>query len=328
MSHYLHIGLPKTATTTLQKHIFPQFPSYRGKLADGRPLSSYEWWPAHWAWQQQAEGWQEVLSSWASSEEANILLSSEGLTQWPLTGRFGSHSAWPVDDFYLASDRTRPHPVSHFLAAIRDSSPTGSAPKVIVSLRAQATFLASLYAEQARYMKRPSQRDFEAKVAALLAADDPFCDWHALLSDISATVGSENVCILLFEDSLLTNVRRIQDFMRFPFTLDSPIVSENVRRLDTRTWVMTLSSSRGRFGRDSFLRGVLDLRHLASWRFQRFQSRFAGIKRYASQDDRSANPVVTVRLTDSVIGQVRQHFRASNERLGNILERDLFDLGY
>ena len=196
MSLVLHIGLPKTATTTLQRHIFPQHPGYCGKFGDGRPMSSCSWWPAHLAWQRQSIGWQKVVESWASrvAHGHSTFVSSEGLAQWPTSAINRRGNSWPVDDNW-ANIRVRPHPICEFLNVVQSGLDAGVPVKVVLTLRVQGAFLASLYAQQSGDMKQPSQSDFEAKVKRLLTENDSFCDWHALVDDVSSVIGRENLAI-------------------------------------------------------------------------------------------------------------------------------------
>lgn len=309
MSLFLHIGLPKTAKTTLQRHIFPQYPGFRGKFGDSKPINSYSWWPAHLAWQRQTNGWQRVVESWATrvAPNAQTLISSEGLAQWPTSGVNWRGNSWPVDDQYQANIRVRPHPICQFLHVVQSRFETEAPVKVVLTLRAQGPFLGSLYAQQSDEMKQPSQSDFEAKVRQLLTANDPFCDWHALVDDVSSVVGRENLSILFFEDSLDSNIRRIGALLDYSFDLpDFSRVRENVKQNGTGGWAVQPRGLRRR--------GLAGSTLNQAW------------GRHLSAPSRSHN--AAIQLNDALAAEIRDYFRASNKRLGAVLQRDLIALGY
>ena len=239
--------------------------------------------------------------------QAQTLVSSEGLAQWPTSGVNRRGNSWPVDDQYQANIRVRPHPICQLLHVVQGRFETEAPVKVVLTLRAQGPFLGSLYAQQSDEMKQPSQSDFEAKVKHLLTGKDPFCDWHALVDDVSSVVGRENLSILFFEDSLDANIRRIGALLDYPFDVpNSSRVRENVKQEGARVWAVHPRGLR----RQGLARSTL----IQAW------------GRHLSAPSRNHN--AAIQLNGALAAEIRDYFRASNKRLGAILQRDLTALGY
>jgi len=155
----LHIGLPKTATTTLQAHVFPQMPGYlgahQGRVQEQR---SELWWNERWdgthtrrlfeGWWGRRPYWREAADPWVewlcSLKSGQLLLSEERLTRWP-PANGGAPGRPFLDDWQ--SPRLRPHPVRELIDAVQSAGRGRIKTRVIVTLRNQPEFMASLYAQ-------------------------------------------------------------------------------------------------------------------------------------------------------------------------------------
>jgi hypothetical protein len=214
----LHIGLPKTATTTLQKHVLRRFPGYLDKHLDGGDASlaserdAWRW--AFEGWVRRNPDWRDAVRVWFSTMEhtghPQVLLSEEDLSgAWPVSGT-GS-----LSPFFDAPnvERVRPHPVIEFLKIIRKCGGGKMRLRVILTLRNQPDLMGSLYAEQQSFMASAGQADLEAKIARSLGSDDPFFDFATLVDELEAELGAEDCLVLLYEDGLAFNVSRIEAFL-------------------------------------------------------------------------------------------------------------------
>jgi hypothetical protein len=326
----LHIGLPKTATTTLQKHVFPQIPFYQGKFSTFRKHPSHSWmvaesafaawWDNNASWQDEVRDWLDALD-WAA--QPRQFFSDERLLRWPVSGSLGSASRI-LDDEWADFTRTRPHPIVLFLDAIRKSSADGLRLRLIVTLRAQTEFLGSRYVQSARSMKRPSQEDFEEKVLLLLKHEDPFCDWFSLVEELRTILDPLDVLVLLHEDGLDKNIRSIYEFMMLACDPSATHNQrENGRGLGNRSWRFSSPRALDRLTRAFLIqtdRVVPD-----SWRTLRsfffrilvFRRRFRFTRRELS-----------LKISDELAERVREHYADSNGRLAHLLGRDLTELGY
>lgn len=333
----LHLGLPKTATTTLQKHVFPRFPGYLGIHAgDGLPSSS-EW----AAWKMAFDGWgtwdpewRDALRAYVATIEhaghSQVLLSQESLSRWPADG---ASSSWPVDDDWSSVERARPHPVIEFLRTIKECAGEMMHLRIILTLRNQPDLMGSLYAQLQARMFNPCQADLEAKIAHLLRSDDPFFDFAALVDELEAELGADDCLFLLYEDGLECNVSRIEAFLRTTFSCSpSTVARENVKRLGSQSWKGgTLSrpvTQRGRLGTARMFitghwpRSLLGLKRRIAWALARMDIMVVRVVPSLVREG------VVVAMTDELALSIRQHFAASNARLGHRLGRELEPLGY
>jgi hypothetical protein len=197
---------------------------------------------------------------------------------------------------------------------------------VIISLRNQVDFVGSLYAELSSKMVRPSQTDFEEKLAVVLR--DPFLDWASLVEALTEEVGTKNLLINLHEDGMLHNVTRISDFLGWEFDAGKALCRpENVKRIEASAW-------RG-LDRTIVDQGVAWIRsiNLPSFNLSRFPalrrlalSSVSRVSRLSRPLTVKAGPKITI---DAILAEtVRSHLQESNHRLSMTLERDLSTLGY
>ena len=334
----LHIGLPKTATTTLQTHIFPQLPGYLGKyygsdrltrgalfVSGGEALS--QWIKGSPRWPRAVEAWVESLGELG---EAQPLLSDEALARWPSELHGPSH--WPLSDGWSDTLRVRPHPVIELLEAVRAAGRSNDLRvRVIVTLRNQPEFMGSLYAQLQGGMQRPGQADFEAKVEESLRRDDPFFDYASLVEELQQVVGGTDLLVLLHEDGLERNVARIAEFLDLPLRATG-LTRENVKSESAQAWKGAWTdlpvTRRGPLGS---LRKAVDRRWPNS-----LGTLAPPLKRMlAGVDAASARVVkpkrhegVRIELSDELAERIRRHYGPSNERLALLLGRDLKALGY
>lgn len=338
----LHIGLPKTASTTLQTHVFPQIPGYVGKfygegLGSGPALRYALFKDAVTGWRVHKPGWRAPLRKWIESigkdGEPPILASDEGLSSWPVSGGRMPWNPWPLSDGWANATRVRPHPVVMFLAAVREAGGEHLNVRVILTLRNQSDFMGSLYAQIQRGMRFSTQDDFEAKVTQSLLNADPFYDYASLVEELEVELGEDDLLVLLHEDGLERNVARIAEFLDLPLVFsDLNDARENVKRHGRRSWQGASEeqpvTKRGPLGT---IRKIVD-----RWWPDALHVLEQPLKRTLARLDKAANRVakpltrdgVVITMPDCLTRDVREHCAKSNGRLADRLGRDLQSLGY
>ncbi len=336
----LHIGLPKTATTTLQTHVFPQVPGYLGKFFGHMPAGEaaqrlMAWRGPYAGWREQRPGWEASVGAWiASLDDVDVpmsLVSEEGFSSWPVPG--GGGQVWPFLDNWCSRIGARPHPVVKFIAAIRAASGGSLNVRVILTLRNQPDLMGSLYAQLQGAMRSPSQDDFEAKVARAVRTDDPFFDYATFVEELEQDHGDGDLLILLHEDGLERNVSRIAEFLGLDLAVPHSSHSrENVKRHGPQSWkgewVEKPVTKRGPLGR---IRRTADKAWPDALRVLAGPLKRA-LKRLDAASEKLVKPQaregVVVTMPDRLAREVREHYAGSNERLARRLGRDLQALGY
>jgi hypothetical protein len=326
----LHIGLPKTATTTMQAFVFPQFPGYLGLPYDHQIQRSWRrvldsWSAGTGDYRGHLEGW---VNSLDRSGLTDVLLSDESLSTWPCLGA----ERWPLLDHYGRVERVRPHPILPLLRSIRVAGQASIELRVIVSFRKQSDFVGSLYAQLETQLLEPSQDDFETKLRLLLKGNDPFFDWPLLVRELQEELDPHGLLVLFFEDGVHHNVRRLSEFVGWDFNPTAALREpKNVKRTSASSWRgrgqstverCVARSKRYYFGLNR--RGALSgIRRPALWLLRRLASVANLFQR------RGATTIGSSIEVDTALAvEIRNHFAASNRRLGDLVNRDLSDLGY
>ena len=171
---YLHIGLPKTGTTFLQKVLFPEFRGVRylskervNRFLDDRKIKFlFHQSPRIWrsdAAAQELIGW---LIEVANGQPT--LISEECIHN----GLFPPRSSRPYSDVYRG--RMAGYDLCtlarHSAEVERQARKHGiSEVNVVVTTRRQDTFFASNYAEMSANLQNASQADFERWIGQVLS---------------------------------------------------------------------------------------------------------------------------------------------------------------
>jgi hypothetical protein len=332
MDLILHVGLPKTATTSLQLHMFPQFPEYLGKLT-GTGIQSALGARATSEWLAQTPEWRDRVQDWIrqleQSDLRRAIFSEELLSQWP-----GGDGAlfWPVMDDWQRFHRARPHPLQEFIDEVRKAGSGELRVRIIVAIRNQSQFLASLYAQLEGHMARPGQEDFESKVRGLIRQNDPFCDWASFIEELVILVGRDNLLLLLHEDGVEQNVARMGSFLGT--AIDTSGIEqwrENVKAQSSQQWKgvrrETPVTQRGCLG-------ATRRRIRGNWPTQWADP--VVLKRVVRRFDRWASKAfpprieggLIISLSDELASEIRKHYKPSNKQLCAHVGRDLAQLGY
>jgi len=198
----LHVGFPKTGTTTLQrwqaKHCQGR---YLGKAAPGLDLPDFDLFPALRAAVTRPTIW--ATERWSTAEIAPVAKAIPKAIE-----AVGSPIVSDEDLVRVIQRRGRGFPflenkeppLVSLLAVLAQDFEID----VLVTLRAQSTWLPSTYAELARQMVSPSQQDFERRLNEFLIDPTPtgvsYCDWASWIVQLRNVVGSEHVNCLLLED--------------------------------------------------------------------------------------------------------------------------------
>lgn len=327
----IHLGLAKTASTSLQRHFFPQVRGYLGKeYAEGEALELPE---TQVALADELEllfrygHGPESLARWAKQLDfrqfPSILISNESFSCWRVAGP--ETSSWPVQ----APRRGEPprrgrHPIVSFLIDLQSVLDSDVRLITILTLRAPATYLPS-HAAQAR------AQSLSPIVRRIQKREDPFILWGQFVSDLTKLRGPDQHLTLLFEDGVEQNARMIAKFCGLtpksrPFRFGE-IFHENRRRIEGASWRARAPRVKpDRVG--DFLFGVASrvspaTRTCLGKAYRRLRANVAGLFSL-----RKSGRPRELRLTEAERSQVKAYTQRSTQLLSDLLGRDLRQLGY
>ena len=210
MELVVHLGLPKTMTTSLQRgSIWPTWPEV-AKLSgrylaenlyfDGKSERGLRSWHGR-KWRVDTRKWARLIRPMIGER---YVISNENLSQWPT----GPYCVWPLQDGSCL--RTGSHPISAFLLALRQPLESqGIGLKAIIGMRDRATFLASLYAELSHSFEKPSSQDFIQRASRY----DPFLEFNRLRKDLADALGPQNLFVYDFEKGMDELLQRLYLFL-------------------------------------------------------------------------------------------------------------------
>jgi hypothetical protein len=332
----IHVGLPKTATTSLQTHFFPQVAGYLGKRYWSlqvesqveEPTETYREFATIQDAYSEGEDWEGRLADWANrldfSEQRVQVISTEGLARWASPQKLNL----PVVPGGRACrgefPRRGAHPVTVFLAKLRDSLPSDVSLFTIVTLRNQADFLGSLTAEVNRGV-----RGGGAVIDLVIQREDAYVDFYSLVTELEKVTGPSQHLTLLFEDGVEQNCKNIVEFAGltplkegFNFELGK---AQNVRATGDNTW------QRNNYKPRYLKSGVfVGLRKVILGKFPRLSPAMREIHRFVLRTIVAVGGAFrqTVSISDGDRLKLQEHCAASNQRLAEHLKRDLAFLGY
>jgi len=324
----IHAGLPKTGTTSLQRSVFPHLESYLGGTEPGgrhealaaELLSLYQGEFGHpdfgsTAWRLEFQNWWDRVEDVRSIRD---FVSLEALFRWfdPVSGR-----PWPfmVDGTGYRSHRDGTHPIVHFASALVEELGYGHV-KFILTLRNQADFAISHYAQLSYRMLRPNQIDFERKIESQLNSPDPFFDWSTTVSCLREVVGAEHLLLPVFEDGLESVADCITGFVD-GVSLGVMPSRSNVRSSSDGWAVDTTSKSTIR----AWSRRVWPLDTQPVVR-QVVSRHLRGLARVGPK--RSKTSAQHIEFPEPLRRAFQASFRKSNNQLAEFVQRDLAPFGY
>ena len=328
MDLILHVGLSKTATTSLQNSVFPAISGYlgRGDLLgrSNRDGMLYK------RFQEFCRGYPTDLASWTETivrpfgdhRPDRILASQENLTNWPCAGSYHFPVTWRLSDEVLPPRRGK-HPLARFLEEHVQPAWHGvGALKVLLSLRNQFDWLASRYAQDGNRNPRASQMDFARQVRRIIASEDAYLDYAALIDALAEAVGRKNLAVVLFEEFSTSHYwDELERFLGADLRSTSFELPRHNRRSSGLEW--TLRPHDPSFTTTSSLIGRKPTHEdprrwtLALLRHPRLLT--AGL--FGSRDNR-------ISADDGLRVEVQAHFRTSNDRLSTLVGKQLSELGY
>lgn len=335
----LHIGLPKTATTALRQSLYRSLPGYLGAYATtpgaqelSRRLQTIF---ARFTLDRSPSGASETRRSLIEWDHSVGHLDSDGptvlvnhrLSEWA----FDTDLKRPIrvisDEVLTNRALAGPPPLIEFLNALREVVDRRLRLRTIVSLRNQADWLASLYAQSARTLEKPGMTDFESKVSQIITRDDPRVDYRTLVTGLQQSVGSDNTLVLLYEDGASANARTVAEFLGLLSGEQLQVPYINVRNVGEDGWQLF-------HDRTIKLRLLRKLSRNSSLPIEVAHWSMRTVKALERQIESARTPLRSLRwgqtltLRADVREAITRHCHGPNVLLGSAINRNLSAYGY
>jgi len=339
----VHIGLQKTGSTTLQDRVLKGISGYLGKTAKHESEKEKE---ADRLFKEfkrisRLPFDESGLSSTATYRARQLIQevrrARPGIKRVIVSDEFFSTPAVGAGSNASTTSQSCLMPCCHacqiadFLSHFNKQALTDGQVKVVLVLRNQPDWLASMYSQISGHLAHASQSDFERRVDRLIKRRDHYVFWSEWVDNLNAALGQENICVLLMEDMNKTEFwERLFNFMQIdPANADDRIPTfaqkENVRNKGEDRWVLTSSSGNIKWAK------MLANRHFpVNWapRLRRTLRRASfGYNRVINL--MSSGRDSEVKMTNEVREKILAYCRASNVDLkAQICRDDLGELGY
>lgn len=195
MDLVVHIGLPKTATTTLQKHLFVRCDGYVGRFVnskEGHDMGKRlpEIMEAANAKRRSGKGITDWCDeAWAAgwrAKASKVVVSAEGISGVGASQR-GGILGWEPDK------------VADAISRLRDAWSKYGRMHALMTIRKQSDFFISHYVQHSNRFLRAGGEHFERWVAELLERRPENVDWGRWHAQISSAVGQGGVAVLPME---------------------------------------------------------------------------------------------------------------------------------
>lgn len=323
----LHLGLPKTATTTLQHTVFQKYEGvvYHGKSHD-KNINQFLRDSLMLAWENFVSGQnvEKYLQDWTDSvlhcEQTNILISDEGLMQWK-SPRHREAAHWvTLRNPKVDIPRQGSHPIVEFLEAILGRLPDNVKVRAILTLRNQSDFLGSLHAQTQDSIYSQTGIGNQDFVKRALMTQDSSLEFYEIVRDLQTTLGENNFLCIFYEDGLSHNSKEIAKF----------IGAENYGE----QFEPELKLNSHRVANGSWETGRVLPRPL---RVLYYELHKTGVGQKLLRAIRKSLPwtwnlipttTKTVNISEEQKRQIKSHFGSDVDKLSKIMGRDLHQLGY
>lgn len=326
-----HIGLPKCASSTLQREVFchedgflgtalgfPEEDNLGRKLTDCTPFGG-----------RQTTN-KRQLAAWAES------VKRIQAQHWPHLDRLILSN-----EVLSAATRFSDRPILKVLKQLQDQLWLDGNLKVVLVLRSQATRIASGYAQGSNCRWSPGQVDFEKTVERVLRSrrQRRLLDYSRWVEGLSSTIGRGNLLVLLLEDSADARFwQSLATFCQLDYLDPTSMIETNERSHNSRR------NSEGRWSIRKFdpefrAKVIVDKWLNLTWPKyvqpslrgrirERAISRLNEIfSRKAEKLDRSKRES-EINLSQRVIDSFQSHGDLGNQRLADQLGRKIRSIGY
>ena len=268
----LHLGLPKTGTTTLQAFFGSSLRGYFGPQSRHCPPGFFG--PYREALRTRDPSWWKTISSHPLRRKLRRGLDYAALQSACGTVLFSWEGALAADLFMNSEPSPRStedatqHFIRHLRAIVASVFPPARSTVILLTVRRQPELLGSLYAQRSRRIKGAGQADFDFQLRNLIELDflpQPL-DFFSLSNSLQAALNAQSVLLLPLEQIKTHAYRQALGQL---LEIDTPRVSDLVIPLNQRgvgrsTWQLRETDLQLRFSHSFREAGVQPNRNSTS----------------------------------------------------------------
>ena len=196
----VHIGLPKTATTFIQRFMSDKV-SYLGLEGSNAHYTTtlLDLFSVYSKGKNVRSGvrcWSASLTEFVqkNKQEGPVIISSEFF----FAGEFNGVPEFPLIENVQPDGSPR---ISKFLRMLSETLKDDFTIKVLLTIRNQPEWLASKYAQASPKIFGASQKDFENRMECFSKLPNNFwCNWGGVVKNLDEELGEKNVAVLCMED--------------------------------------------------------------------------------------------------------------------------------
>ena len=229
-SVYVHIGYPKTATTTLQNYLFPKHSQVQ-YLRDGTKNLSFIgniFFARENSLKRNRNNIQNELKQFVSSDKNKYAYSEESLTSFSMFYRFVPNPyIWTVE----------PNSIARKLKSAFKDAEVFDDVKIIVTIRKQDAMIKSMYAQVYNFVfkKFKETKTFSKflKYSIDENSDGFILDalhYNDVIKEYEDLFGKENICVLVFEElkqDKESYIKKLCEFMDIDFEEAMRLIGDN-----------------------------------------------------------------------------------------------------
>ncbi len=319
----IHIGLPKTATTYIQKTL-SLHNSYFGLESDKEIFSEnlfriFVKYSRGESVESHLVYWWHQINDYVDKSYAEfpLVFSSE----YFFSGHINGFPEFPFAPSTSCDERLM---IADFLNLMSKVLSPHVSIGVVLTLRNQPEWLASKYAQATPCILNASQTDFEKRVKYFASLPNKlWCNWGSIVDQIDRAIGKENVLVVCMED--INKDHFWNDISTFCFGLDTSLKfdalseSVNAKKVSDTEWGLRRFRPGSYFASCmSFIPGTL--LYESSRRFDNLLVKSRIIKKSKRRG--------VISLSQSVISNCLLTCGEGNTWLSHRLEKDLADIGY
>jgi hypothetical protein len=323
-----HIGLGKCASSTIQNQVLRSIPGYLGTASSLENENFAQDFKKFIPIDFRLKGNFNLAKTWANKIQRFQESKNPGLNRYILSS-----------EYLTQPNKIHNRPIIPFLKQFSEEIWTNGKVKILLILRNQPEKLASAYAQRSNKIFGASQAHFEKYVNRIISKKTEKINWALWVEEIYQAFGSENVCVLLMEDiQSFYFWQKLKEFLELEVFDPNQMIQQdstraNVRRTKGNVWKLRPYDFQNKS--KVIADKVIGIGWPPSFLPKTREKARKGVQTLTNSFNQ-ANPArlkdrkreEIIELTPELRQKILEYCRPFNERLSELLQRDLRELGY